>query len=536
MHVNSALIRAEREKRAWSQEHLAMVARLGLRTVQRIEATGVASYDSVRAIAAAYEMAPADLRLATMQEGSSPELTSVPSPADNASAAELASAKSSEEWKRRPGWVRTLFIGSRLVRMDRRQLQQLERLEVSAALVFAVLGAFAVFDVFLPAEAAAPLLFGSTLLFAAAYLASLHVRVGDRLMIWPWLEPRHPASWLRFVFRAALVASLLSVSLLLFPLWAQGQGQDGDRSPHSSSFVDVGGGVRLEVLDWGGSGQALVLLAGLGNTAHGFDDFAPELARDYRVYGVTRRGHGRSSLSPAGYGFDLLAADVMRVIRSLAIERPVLIGHSIAGEELHVLGARYADAIRGVVYIDAAFNRADGSEDYDAVFAALPRMPRPGAEDLGSLAALGGYLSRNGVAVLPDAELRNRYVVNSDGRVAGPRSPDPSVQQGYTAVLEEIRSSYHPEPIWVPALAFYAVPASAADLARPWYDMNDAAVRARVDTLYLRARERFDRHTRWFGMFAKGGKVVSLAGDHSLFVSNRAEVLEGIRRFVAALD
>jgi non-heme chloroperoxidase len=33
--------------------------------------------------------------------------------------------------------------------------------------------------------------------------------------------------------------------------------------------------VNLEVLDWGGSGRPLVLLAGLGNTAHIFDKFAP---------------------------------------------------------------------------------------------------------------------------------------------------------------------------------------------------------------------------------------------------------------------
>jgi hypothetical protein len=36
-------------------------------------------------------------------------------------------------------------------------------------------------------------------------------------------------------------------------------------------------GVRLEVLDWGGSGRPLVLLAGGGDTAHVFDDFAPKL-------------------------------------------------------------------------------------------------------------------------------------------------------------------------------------------------------------------------------------------------------------------
>src|SRR5689334_17401772 len=39
-----------------------------------------------------------------------------------------------------------------------------------------------------------------------------------------------------------------------------------DASPHKASFVTVDKGVKLEVLDWGGSGPPLVLLAGLGNT------------------------------------------------------------------------------------------------------------------------------------------------------------------------------------------------------------------------------------------------------------------------------
>ena len=50
-----------------------------------------------------------------------------------------------------------------------------------------------------------------------------------------------------------------------------------DPSPHTTSFISVDNDVRLEVLDWGGSGRALVLLAGLGNTAHVHEDFAPKL-------------------------------------------------------------------------------------------------------------------------------------------------------------------------------------------------------------------------------------------------------------------
>ena len=51
-----------------------------------------------------------------------------------------------------------------------------------------------------------------------------------------------------------------------------------DPSKHQVRFVTVENGVRLEVLDWGGSGRPLVLLAGSGNTAHIFDDFAEKLS------------------------------------------------------------------------------------------------------------------------------------------------------------------------------------------------------------------------------------------------------------------
>ena len=47
-----------------------------------------------------------------------------------------------------------------------------------------------------------------------------------------------------------------------------------DPSKHRVQFVTVEDGVRLEVLDWGGSGRSIVLLAGLGFSAHVFDGFA----------------------------------------------------------------------------------------------------------------------------------------------------------------------------------------------------------------------------------------------------------------------
>ena len=63
-----------------------------------------------------------------------------------------------------------------------------------------------------------------------------------------------------------------------------------DPAPYTTQFVTVDKDVRLEVLDWGGSGRPVILLAGGGNTAHVFDEFAPKLAASYHVYGIPAAG------------------------------------------------------------------------------------------------------------------------------------------------------------------------------------------------------------------------------------------------------
>ena len=124
-------------------------------------------------------------------------------------------------------------------------------------------------------------------------------------------------------------------------------------STHSTQFVTVDRDVKLEVLDWGGSGRPVLLLAGGGNTAHVFDSLASKLAASYHVYGLTRRGFGLSSTPPSGYGADRLGDDVLEVIDFLKLSKPILIGHSIAGEELSSIGSRHPDKVAGLIYVDA---------------------------------------------------------------------------------------------------------------------------------------------------------------------------------------
>ena len=70
------------------------------------------------------------------------------------------------------------------------------------------------------------------------------------------VDQRVDMSIRRFKGRAI---SMLLVSLMV-PLHAQQPPAWKDPSPHTTRFVTVDKDVRLEVLDWGGSGRPLVLL------------------------------------------------------------------------------------------------------------------------------------------------------------------------------------------------------------------------------------------------------------------------------------
>ena len=74
MQIDPSRLKQLREQRAWSQEHLATVSGLSVRTIQRLETSGAASHESRLALAAAFGLDPADLA-----PGNTPPVISPPS-------------------------------------------------------------------------------------------------------------------------------------------------------------------------------------------------------------------------------------------------------------------------------------------------------------------------------------------------------------------------------------------------------------------------------------------------------------------------
>jgi transcriptional regulator with XRE-family HTH domain len=62
MKINTAKIIDERQARAWSQQTLADRTNLSLRTIQRVENTGNASLESIKAISEVFNLKPTDLK------------------------------------------------------------------------------------------------------------------------------------------------------------------------------------------------------------------------------------------------------------------------------------------------------------------------------------------------------------------------------------------------------------------------------------------------------------------------------------------
>lgn len=68
MKINSELVKRLRNDRHWSQQQLSDACGLNLRTVQRLEATGKASIESIRALASVFEVSADELIIAETDE------------------------------------------------------------------------------------------------------------------------------------------------------------------------------------------------------------------------------------------------------------------------------------------------------------------------------------------------------------------------------------------------------------------------------------------------------------------------------------
>ena len=270
----------------------------------------------------------------------------------------------------------------------------------------------------------------------------------------------------------------------------------------SDQFVILDG-VRFHYLDWGGDGEPVLLLAGLGCTAHVFAELAPHLSDRFRVLALTRRGHGLTDQVQSGYALADAADDVRHLLDAVGIERAHVVGHSMGGGEASALAARHPRRVGRIVYLDGAYDWADRPTSEWSEEAASP--DRFGSYD-DYVDFVYSLFDDDIRGPAFDAMLRTLVDIEADGSVVDKFSRAASAP--YVEALKAFRHPY--SDITAPALAIFAVGDQWPEAQAAWR---------------VACRDRFADETA-------NARVIELRASHYLFIDRRDDVLRAMREFL----
>ena len=302
-----------------------------------------------------------------------------------------------------------------------------------------------------------------------------------------------------------------------------------DAASHRVTMIGVAPRVQLEVLDWGGIHPPMVFLAGLGDTGHAFDKFAARFQDAFRPIAITRRGFGASSRPDSGYDSATRSRDILLVLDSLHIARAVLVGHSIAGEELSHFAVAYRDRVIALVYLEAYSYGTDAPADFPP-FPAQAEPPPMTRADSGSVQSVLAYWPRRFEYEPVEADVRAVCQFGPTGRLELLPAPN-AASRVYDGTS---RSEY--ARVSAPALAIYAPHVSLQDQFPGAKDFDEPN---RVAALrYLQAQQKYEaRQISRFRAEMRGGVVFTMPGATHYLHYHRADAVERtIRTFLRGLS
>jgi len=113
----------------------------------------------------------------------------------------------------------------------------------------------------------------------------------------------------------------------------------------------VGSAGRLHVDDGGEGGIPVVLLHSFGGSVRQWSPQLDHLRKSRRAVAIDLRGHGQSDppTEPGDYAVTAMADDVSAALDALALDRVVLVGHSLGGSVAVAFAGHHPDRVAGLV-------------------------------------------------------------------------------------------------------------------------------------------------------------------------------------------
>jgi pimeloyl-ACP methyl ester carboxylesterase len=267
-----------------------------------------------------------------------------------------------------------------------------------------------------------------------------------------------------------------------------------------------------------------------------------------------------------------LGDDVVAVLDSLNLQKPILVGHSFGGLMVSSVATRHPDRIAGVIYLDAWHTydkewtdeglymivswkkqlrelqddlkalEAEPEDDkpiaHSLIDKTLPQMRAiaeqilkietgrppftdPTPSDLASYATLRAWYARVGGVWVPEAECRQMFSATPDGHpTMNSRSPE-----FVGAAMLAGKQRYN--NIQVPALMLMAAMNDPGN-----FDPSNATARENAEALVKYQNERAERRIALFKRDVPNGRVVLFQkSGHLIYLAREPEVILEMRSF-----
>jgi pimeloyl-ACP methyl ester carboxylesterase len=181
--------------------------------------------------------------------------------------------------------------------------------------------------------------------------------------------------------------------------------------------------IEISLLDYGSEGAPpILLLHGMRDLAWSLDPVARALEGRYRAVSLDLRGHGDSD-HVGYYALAHFVIDVRAAIRSLALERPILLGHSFGGEVAAQFAGLFPEVPRACILLEG--------------------LGPPPWEGEGSREA-GLFWARNAIEALDAIDLDGRSVPSLEAASERIRKNHPRLNPERAAFLADVGTRPHP--------------------------------------------------------------------------------------------
>lgn len=168
-----------------------------------------------------------------------------------------------------------------------------------------------------------------------------------------------------------------------------------------------GDGIQINLAVWEGQSKNILCVHGITANCRSWDMVATSLAPDFNVMAMDLRGRGMSDKPESGYSLAYHTRDIVAVLDDLAIDRIVLMGHSLGAFIALAFAAEYPDRVDRLILVDGAGDLS--AEQLNQVFVGI----KPALDRLGQIfPSKEAYLEtmKSGPAIQPwNSVIENYY-------------------------------------------------------------------------------------------------------------------------------